>query len=146
MGSICGQRIQSRVGLPASPGSGPALHSTPSIGGRAGGSRDLLASEQGSSEKGFSLHRPVREQDIHGDQEGRLLGEFETIDPVCDKEAFQDGECGNRPVSAQERRLDDHHRPQGRLSLCTNSGRPQEVSSLPVEGGIVRIPVPPLRA
>ena len=138
MGSLCGQRIQSRVGLPASLGSGPALHSTPSIGGRAGGSRDLQASEQGSSEKGFSLHRPVREQDIHGDQEGRLLstsGESETIEPVCDKEAFQDGECGNALDFAQEGRLDDHHRPQGHLSLSTNSGRPQEVSSLPVEGG-----------
>ena len=78
MSSICSQRIQSRVGLPASPGSGL-------IGGRAGASRNLQASEQGSSEKGFSLHRPVREHDIHGDQEGRLLstsGESETIEPV----------------------------------------------------------------
>ena len=47
----------------------------------------------------------VCEQDVHGDQEGRLLsisGESETFEPVCDKEAFQDGECGNAPVSAQE--------------------------------------------
>ena len=89
MGSICGQRIQSRVGLPASPGSGPALHSTPSIGGRAGGSRDLQASEQGSSEKGFSLHRPVREQDIHGDQEGRLVVNLKPLNRFVTKKHFK---------------------------------------------------------
>ena len=70
---------------------------------------NLQASEQDSSEEGFSQFVSRIFMVTKKDSSYRPSGEFETIEPVCAKETFQDGEYSNAPVSAQEGRLDDHH-------------------------------------
>ena len=71
--------------------------------------------------------------------------EPEATEPHCGEEEVQNGRCSDVARPAEAGRLDDIHRPQGRLSVCPDPQVSQEIPPLQLEEQHLRIPVPTVR-
>ena len=145
MGSAGGEWLQARSNIT----SGAEI---PTFGhrdrqGRLGAGGDSESTGERGNKDSTQLPWPISQLHISGAQERWLIqtsNQPEATESVYGEPALQDGEPGNDERPAEEQRLDGLNRFEGCIPVSSSMGGPPEISSLPMAGQSVRIPVPPL--
>ena len=111
--------------------------------------RGKKAHSKGSYTTGARQARPVSRSPVPPRKERRVIQtdlQPQKTERACEIPTFQDGRVVPSERSATARRLDDQIGSQGCIFLRGNGRQGEKISTLPVAGADVRVPVSPIRA